>query len=101
MGGGEGRGERSGCIAGQFRPGGRRKGAAAGLGTHTAAETCARMAPSVKSRMFRMHRAHRPAKDRHGFCGLRVAPHVFNTFEEIDLFVAALQEVTATDAAAL
>ena len=41
------------------------------------------------------------AKDRHGFCGLRVAPHVFNTFEEIDLFVAALQEVTATAAAAL
>ena len=48
-----------------------------------------------------MHHAHRPAKDRHGFCRLRVAPHVFNTFEEIELFVAALQEVTATDAAAL
>ena len=35
------------------------------------------------------------AKNRHGFCGLRVAPHVYNTETECDAFVRALSEVCA------
>ena len=33
------------------------------------------------------------AKDRHGMRGLRVACHVYNTVEDIDTFVRALEEV--------
>ena len=34
------------------------------------------------------------AKDRHGFSGLRVSPHVYNTAAEVDAFVRVLAEVT-------
>ena len=33
------------------------------------------------------------AKDRHGVRGLRVAPHVYSTMEEVGVFVRALVEV--------
>ena len=33
------------------------------------------------------------AKDRHGVRGLRVAPHVYSTMEEAEVFVRALAEV--------
>ena len=32
-------------------------------------------------------------KDRHGVRGLRVAPHVYSTMEEVEVFVRALVEV--------
>ena len=33
------------------------------------------------------------AKDRHGVSGLRVAPHVYSTMDEVEVFVRALVEV--------
>ena len=58
--------------------------------------TCVAVAqPQVVAAALASRGIHVTAKDRHGVTGLRVAPHVYNTLDEITLFVAALSQECA------